>query len=87
MPGAGAVHHIKLGSRRLRGSLGERGEKRLRFRNLGKLRRRRKAFERRREDVMGVRGAACGVEMLRQRDRGLEFEGAGALLPRWQGRA
>jgi hypothetical protein len=34
----------------LHGWLGERGEKRLRFRNLGKLRRRRKAFERGGED-------------------------------------
>src|SRR5215469_16059655 len=43
------------------GSRHQRGEKRLRFRDLGKFRGRRKAPERRREQGMSVYGAARGI--------------------------
>src|SRR5215471_10403978 len=43
------------------GSRRKRAEKRLRFRDLGKFRGRRKALERRREQRMSVRGTARGT--------------------------
>ena len=55
-------------------------EERLRFHDLGKLRRRRKAAERGREDGMGGGGAVCTLIKLRQCQRRAEFEAPG-LLP------
>ena len=60
----------------------ERLEQRLRLRDLRKLRRRRKAFQRGRQDVVGVDGAARGLVELGQRQRGAQLEAAGLLLLR-----
>jgi hypothetical protein len=60
----------KLGSRQVARLLGERGEKRLRFHNLGKLRRRHEAFERRGEH--GVGRTSGRLVKLCQRQRGTQ---------------
>ena len=60
--------------------LGERGEKRLRFRKLGKLRRRRKAFERGGEDAVGFERVADRMIELRQRQRRAQLERTRALF-------
>ena len=57
-------------------------EQRLRLRDLRHLRRRRKAFERRREDRVGVGGAVGRLIELGERKRGAQFEAARALLLR-----
>ena len=62
--------------------VGERLEQRLRLGDLGKLRRRRKAFQRRPENVVGVDRAAGGLVELGQRQRGAQLEAAGLLLLR-----
>ena len=62
--------------------LRERLEQRLRLRDLRKLRRRRKAFQRRPQNVVGVGRAARGLIELGERQRGAQLEAAGLLLLR-----
>src|SRR5271156_1874970 len=62
--------------------MGERLEQRLRLGNRWKLRRRRKAFQRWTENVVGVDRAARGLVELGQRQRGAQLEAAGLLLLR-----
>ena len=54
-------------------------QQRLSLGDLRHLRRRRKAFERGREDGVGVGGTAGRLVELRQRQRGAQFEAAGFL--------
>ena len=63
-------------------TLGERREQRLRLGDLRHFRRRRKAFERGREDGMGFGGAAGRLIELGERKRRAQFEAARALLLR-----
>ena len=60
--------------------LRQRGEQRLRFRDVGHFGRRRKAFERRREDGVGFGGAGGRLVEFRERERSAQFEAARALL-------
>ena len=60
--------------------LRQRRQQRLRFGDLGHLRRRRKAFERRREHRVGVSVAAGRIIEFGQRQRRAQFEAARALL-------
>ena len=60
----------------------ERLEQRLRLGDLRKLRRRRKTFQRRPQNVVGVGRAAGGLIELGQRQRGAQLEAAGLLLLR-----
>ena len=60
----------------------ERRQQRLRLGDLGHFRRRRKAFERRREDGVGLDGAAGRLIELGERQRRAQFEAARALLLR-----
>src|SRR5271163_1495240 len=62
--------------------MGERLEQRLRLRDLRKLRRRREAFQRRPQNVVGVDRAAGGLTELGEGKRGAQFEAAGLLLLR-----
>src|SRR5215471_14144614 len=64
------------------GSWRQRREKRLRFRDLGKFRGRRKALEPGREQGMRVRGSVRRVIELRQRERCAQLKTARLLLPR-----
>ena len=59
--------------------LRQRRQQRLRLRDLGHFRRRRKAFERRREDGVGFGGAAGRLIELGERERRAQFEAARAL--------
>ena len=61
----------------------ERREQRLRLGDLGHFRRRRKAFERRREDGVSFDGAAGRLIELRERQRRSQAPAAGALLLRY----
>ena len=73
-------------SLRLRGldlvGLRQRREQRLRLSDLRHFRRRREAFERGREDGVGVGGAAGRLIELGERERGAQSEAARALLLR-----
>ena len=60
----------------------QRREQRLRLGDLGHFRRRRKAFERGREDGVGVGGAGGRLVELGERERRAQFEAARALLLR-----
>src|ERR1700739_1645346 len=60
----------------------ERLEQRLGLRDRRKLRRRRKALQRRAQDVVGVDRAAGGLIEFGQRQRGAQLEAAGLLLLR-----
>ena len=60
--------------------LRQRRQQRLRLGDLRHLRRRRKAFERGRENGVGVRGATDRLVELRQRQRRAQLEAARALL-------
>ena len=60
----------------------QRREQRLRLSDLGHFRRRRKAFERRREDGVGFGRAGGRLVELGERKRGAQFEAARALLLR-----
>src|SRR5277367_6785828 len=62
--------------------MGERLEERLRLPDRRKLRRRRKACQRRPQNVAGVGRAARGLIELGQRERGAQLEAAGLLLLR-----
>ena len=62
--------------------MGERLEQRLRLRDRRNLRRRRKAFQRRPQNVVGVDRAARGLVELGERQRGAQLEAAGLLLLR-----
>ena len=62
--------------------LRQRRQQRLRLGDLRHFRRRRKAFERGREDGVGVGGAAGRLVELGERQRGAQFEAARALLLR-----
>ena len=62
--------------------LRHRYQQRLRLGDLGHFGRRRKAFERRREDGVGVGGAAGRLVELGERERRAQFEAARALLLR-----
>ena len=65
----------------------ERRQQRLRFGDLGHFGRRRKAFERRRKDGVGVGGAAGRLVELGERKRSAQFEAArasAASRPRWR---
>ena len=62
--------------------LRQRREQRLRLGDLGHFRRRRKAFERRREDGVGFGGAAGRLVEFGERQRRAQFEAARALLLR-----
>ena len=59
--------------------LRKRREQRLRLGDLGHFRGRRKAFERGREDGVGIGGAAGRLIELRQRERRAQFETARRL--------
>ena len=62
--------------------MGERLEQRLRLGDLRELRRRRKACQRRPQDVVGVDRAARGLVELGEGQRGAQLEAAGLLLLR-----
>ena len=62
--------------------LGECGEQRLPLGDLRHLRRRRKTFQRRREDVVRLDRAVGRLIELRRLERGLQTEAARALLAR-----
>ena len=55
-------------------------DQRLRLGDLGHFGRRREAFERRREDGVGVDGAAGRLVQFGERERGAKFEAARGLL-------
>ena len=63
-------------------SFSKRSELSLRLFDLGKFRRRRKAFERGREDGVGVGGAAGRLIEIGKRQRRAQFEALGLLLLR-----
>ena len=62
--------------------LRERGEQRLSLGDLGHLRRRRKAFERGREDRLGFGGAVGRLVELGERERGAQAEAVRPLFTR-----
>ncbi len=84
-----AVAGLQFQALRSAGGLGfhalvrrERLEQRLSLGDLRKLRRRRKALQRRLENVVGVACAARGLIELGERQRGAQLEAAGLLLLR-----
>ena len=62
--------------------MGERLEQRLGLRDLRKLRRRRKALQRRPQNIVGLGRAVRRLVQLGQRQRGAQPEAASLLLPR-----
>jgi len=58
----------------------QRREQRLSLGDLGRFRRRREAFDRRREDGVRFGGAAGRLVELGERERRAQFEAAGSLL-------
>src|SRR5271163_1639145 len=62
--------------------MGERLEQRLRLRDCREFRRRRKACQRRPENVVSVDRVAGGLIELGERQRGAQLEAAGLLLLR-----
>src|SRR5262249_8206529 len=73
MAAMAALGQTRMSPARSIGSGGQRGEKRLRFRDLGKFRGRRKALERSREHGMSVGGAVRLVIRARHGERRAEL--------------
>jgi hypothetical protein len=75
---AGRMCWLSTGSQLCAGCL-DRGHEFYCLPNLRKVRRRRKPFQRRPQNVLGVGRAACGLLDLGERERGAQVEAAGFL--------